>query len=186
MNCPKCGYARKLNESAPDTQCPACGVYYAKVSSAQAPLPRPGLVLYAEPKRYGGTIFKGLLAVAVAAAVVTLAPVLSGLRPQSARADHVSGVPGEFKGRDFSNARIVMYSLTTCGYCVELRHKFEANGIPFVEHFVDTDPARMEELMGKLQAARHQGGVGTPTLEVNGTMMPNNPPLEAILRQALG
>ncbi|MGQ3685582.1 MAG: hypothetical protein ACUBOA_11355 [Candidatus Loosdrechtia sp.] len=32
--CPKCGYERKATDSAPEWQCPACGVAYAKVSSS--------------------------------------------------------------------------------------------------------------------------------------------------------
>ena len=87
---------------------------------------------------------------------------------------------------DFTGARITMYSLTTCVYCKALRETFEANGVPFREHFVDEDQARMNEMVAKLQAIGHQGGVGTPTLEVNGRMMPNNPSLEDIVREALG
>lgn len=34
MQCPKCGYLRKENESAPDWQCPSCGVAYNKVIQA--------------------------------------------------------------------------------------------------------------------------------------------------------
>lgn len=87
---------------------------------------------------------------------------------------------------DFTGARITMYSLRTCSHCKALRETFEANGVPFREVFVDEDQARMEEMMARLQFSGHQGGVGTPTLEVNGRMMPNNPPLEDIVREALG
>ena len=87
---------------------------------------------------------------------------------------------------DFSRARITMYSLTTCVYCKALRETFDANGVPYREYFVDEDPSRMDEMVAKLQAIGFQGGVGTPTLEVNGRMMPNNPPLEEIVREALG
>lgn len=33
--CPKCGYARKETDEAPDWQCPSCGVAYNKVSNAK-------------------------------------------------------------------------------------------------------------------------------------------------------
>ena len=32
--CPKCGYERKATDSAPEWQCPSCGVAYAKVSGS--------------------------------------------------------------------------------------------------------------------------------------------------------
>jgi len=32
IKCPKCGYRRKLSDTAPDWQCPSCGVAYAKVA----------------------------------------------------------------------------------------------------------------------------------------------------------
>jgi len=41
--CPKCGYKRTATESAPDWQCPKCGVAYAKATAAATgqPLARP-------------------------------------------------------------------------------------------------------------------------------------------------
>lgn len=30
MKCPKCGYGRKTTDSAPDYECPSCGIVYAK------------------------------------------------------------------------------------------------------------------------------------------------------------
>jgi len=48
--CPKCGYKRSATESAPDWQCPKCGVVYAKAEGGSAdttaPMPR-----YAAPAR---------------------------------------------------------------------------------------------------------------------------------------
>jgi len=84
----------------------------------------------------------------------------------------------------YEGARIVMYSMTTCGYCNLKRAELQARGIPFVEYFVDKDAVRRDELFEKLRAVGHAGGVGTPTFEVNGKMLPNNPPLDTILRHA--
>jgi glutaredoxin len=82
---------------------------------------------------------------------------------------------------EYAQARIVMYSLTTCGYCNIKRAELKSQGIPFVEHFIDKDPARKQELFAKLAAAGYKGrGVGTPTFEVNGRMLPNNPSLATI------
>jgi glutaredoxin len=81
----------------------------------------------------------------------------------------------------YARARIVMYSLTTCGYCNMKRAELKRHGIPFVEYFLDKDPARKRELFEKLIRAGYQGqGIGTPTFEVNGTMLPNNPSLATI------
>ena len=33
MNCPKCGYVRRPDDKAPETECPKCGVIYAKARS---------------------------------------------------------------------------------------------------------------------------------------------------------
>ncbi len=36
MKCPKCSYERKAGDLAPPTECPECGVIYAKYRQAQA------------------------------------------------------------------------------------------------------------------------------------------------------
>lgn len=46
VTCPKCGYTRAESDQAPEWQCPACGVAYAKAAAAAAaganpPPPRP-------------------------------------------------------------------------------------------------------------------------------------------------
>ncbi len=83
--------------------------------------------------------------------------------------------------KEYAQSRIVMYSLTTCGYCNIKRAELKSQGIPFVEHFIDKDPARKRELFDKMAAAGYRGrGIGTPTFEVNGKMLPNNPSLATI------
>ena len=77
--------------------------------------------------------------------------------------------------------RVVMYSLTTCGYCAEKRERMTTAGIPFREYFVDTDPARMDEFNALLDAnGLPAGAVGTPTLTVNGKLLVNNPDMATI------
>ena len=83
--------------------------------------------------------------------------------------------------QQYAQSRIVMYSLTTCGYCNAKREELRSHGMPFVEYFIDKDPARKRELFDKLAAAGYKGrAVGTPTFEVNGRMLPNNPSLATI------
>jgi glutaredoxin len=182
MNCPKCGYARKLKETAPEGQCPSCGIYYAKFNSA----PRPAPAARAAERSDAGGSLKVIIGVLVVVGLLSIIPAPAWLRSTTG-ADEISGDAPRRKvsEMDFSKAQIVMYSLTTCGYCVSLRRTFEANNIPFTEYFLDADQASMEELTRKLNAAGFRGGgIGTPTLEVNGKMMPNNPPFEEILKQA--
>lgn len=81
--------------------------------------------------------------------------------------------------------QVVMYSLTTCGYCEQKRRQLNSAGIPFNEYFVDSDPARMNEFNELLAANNIPGGaVGTPTFTVNGTLLVNNPAM-AIIKQHL-
>ena len=180
MICPKCGYKRKSKETTADDQCPSCGVYYAKV--ANEPLPR-ATITFKAPAPYG----KAILVVAAVAAGIWLAPLMKTLPGGSMDSSSLLLAPDgrtPIRDLDMRDVRITMYSLTTCGYCTRLRHDFEANNIPFREVFIDTDQARMEELFTKLQRAGIMGvAIGTPTLEVNGRMMPNNPPLAEILRE---
>jgi predicted nucleic acid-binding Zn-ribbon protein len=43
IQCPKCGHVRSPNETAPDWECPACGIVYAKyrAPAARAAVPQP-------------------------------------------------------------------------------------------------------------------------------------------------
>jgi glutaredoxin len=182
MNCPKCGYARKLQETAPEGQCPSCGIYYAKFNSA----PRTAPAAPAAERTDAGGSLKVIIGVLFVVGLLSIIPAPAWLRSTTG-ADGISGDAPRRKvsEMDFSRAQVVMYSLTTCGHCVSMRRTLEANNIPFTEHFLDTDPASMEELTRKLNAAGVRGGgIGTPTLEVNGKMLLNNPPFEEVLRQA--
>jgi glutaredoxin len=157
-----------MGETAPDWQCPSCGVAYAK---ANAPAAQAGGRTTATESGVGGKVV--LAAIALLLAVVGygfIGPARDAVTPVQ------SGV--------YEGASIVMYSLTTCGYCNQKRAELRARGIPFVEHFVDRDEERNRELFEKLRATGHRGGVGTPTFEVNGKMLPNNPSLDTILRHA--
>jgi hypothetical protein len=76
---------------------------------------------------------------------------------------------------------LLMYSLTTCGNCTLKRRELAARGIPFTEYFIDVDGARNNEMWDKLSRAGYSShGIGTPTFDVAGTMLPNNPALEEI------
>lgn len=77
--------------------------------------------------------------------------------------------------------RVIMYSLTTCGYCKEKAEQLRAEGIRFTEYYIDEDESRRDELNTKLsQAGFPPQGYGTPILDVHGAMLPNNPSLAEI------
>ncbi len=182
MICPKCSYARKPVETTPEEKCPSCGIYYAKFNAPQSRITvQPGL------RSDAGGSLKLVIGVLVVSTLVSFAPKPAWLGALMDGEDGFGNAAAvDVRGKDFSKSEIVMYSLTTCGYCTALRHKFEANKIPFTEHFVDTDQTRWQELIQKMQAAGYQGGgIGTPTLEVNGRMMRNNPRFEDVIKQAL-
>jgi glutaredoxin len=153
-----------MGETAPEWQCPACGVAYAKVEAATGSRNKPDT-------RGGSSFAKFALALAaVGAWYFGVAPAL-----QRAVTPTVVEAP-----RDYSNSIVFMYSLSTCEFCTAKRYELKANGIPFVEYFLDTDPERKAEFDAKLQAARISGGIGTPSFEVNGKLLLNNPSLETI------
>jgi glutaredoxin len=79
---------------------------------------------------------------------------------------------------------VVMYSLTTCPYCKEKRQWMTRVGIPFREYFVDADDARRQEFENLL--VTHYvapGGIGLPSLLVNGNLLVNNPEREEVTRR---
>jgi ribosomal protein L37AE/L43A len=188
MNCPKCGYRRKATESVPDWQCPSCGVAYAKVLNAPNPPTRYAAPAPTAPESGGSSRFLnfGLAAVVASCIAVMIAkpeiiPLITGKPAGSApRGSVVAKKPHEI---DWTKSYVVMYSLTTCSFCEEKRHEMQAQGVPFLEYFLDLDPTRMDEFRGKLKGAG-MTIAGTPSFDVNGRFMPNNPPLDHILKQA--
>lgn len=94
-----------------------------------------------------------------------------------------NNVSADPPGRYVSTNAVTMYSLTTCGFCVQKRRELEAEGIPFREIFLDQDRDAADDMRRKLVAQNLPAGVvGTPTLDVNGVMLPNNPDMAEIRR----
>jgi glutaredoxin len=80
-----------------------------------------------------------------------------------------------------SHDKIIMYSLTTCGYCKLKARELDEAGISYQEYFIDKDSGRRDELTAKLQQAGFAPrSWGTPILDVKGVMLPNNPSLKKI------
>ncbi len=79
---------------------------------------------------------------------------------------------------------VIMYSLTTCGYCKLMAKNLKEEGIAFSERYIDTDPAAMNELTDKLARAGYEPrGFGTPIMDVHGYMLPDNPSMRSVKRR---
>lgn len=77
--------------------------------------------------------------------------------------------------------QLIMYSLTTCGYCKQKVKQLKQENIAFTEYFIDVDSKRKEELFAKLEKSGYQSrSIGTPTFDVYGTILPNNPDMSVI------
>ena len=80
--------------------------------------------------------------------------------------------------------KVIMYSLTTCGFCVQKKRELRAAGIRFEEYCIDKDEVKNAELGDKLKLAGYPPkSYGTPILDVHGFMLPDNPSLEEIQRR---
>lgn len=76
---------------------------------------------------------------------------------------------------------LIMYSLTTCGYCRKKARELHQENIAFTEYFIDKDKAKRDELNRKLSAAGFRPQrYGTPIFDVGGVMLPNNPDMRLI------
>lgn len=77
--------------------------------------------------------------------------------------------------------QLIMYSLTTCGYCKQKAKELRKEDIPFTEYFIDKDRKRNDELSEKLKKAGFKPrSYGTPIFDAYGIMLPNNPDLSKI------
>ena len=80
------------------------------------------------------------------------------------------------------NDEVIMYAMTTCGSCKVKEKEFEEYGIRYTEYNVDIDKEHDREMFAKLKEAGYTGAVTTPTFDVNGEMLPNNPSLLEITK----
>ncbi|MDX1454986.1 MAG: glutaredoxin domain-containing protein [Gammaproteobacteria bacterium] len=79
--------------------------------------------------------------------------------------------------------RVVVYTQTTCPPCWRLKLRLAAAGVPYREAVLDKSDAAMREFEDLIRVAKVQGGVGTPTVLVNNTLLLNNPDFADILDQ---
>ena len=166
VTCPKCGHVRQPQESAPDWQCPACGVAYLKAAeamqSAGRPVDRYRPALDSEGK---GIPWGKLILFFLFAAVVWVS-----LQAGRNRAGGESNIMAD-SGRNSAVADIralassvgpgdvVMYSTTECGYCTQAKNWLDHYGFAFTECNMSVESRYESEF-------RSYGAIGTPFLVV--------------------
>ena len=88
---------------------------------------------------------------------------------------HLSGRYGE------PHNELIMYSLTTCGFCKQKAKELKSENIVFKEYLIDKDNKRLNELNTKLSKAGFKPKqYGTPIFDVHGVMLLNNPEMSLI------
>jgi len=81
---------------------------------------------------------------------------------------------------------LVMYSLTTCGFCKQKVKELKNERIEFKEYFIDNDDNIKKLVTIKLERAGFAPQrYGTPIFEANGVMLPNNPKM-SLIKSKLG
>lgn len=164
QRCPKCHHVREPDARAPDWQCPACGVAYAKAyakasgqasssSSSGARMPaqmRQGTgAARGEASFWDSWLFKALFAGLIV--MVWLGARQWQDAPQRAR-------PGAVQ------ADIEIYTTSFCETCHVAKAYMKRQGIDYVEWDVEHDIDRRREFYAR-------GGQGTPLIFVHGQVM---------------
>lgn len=117
-----------------------------------------------------------------------MAKILPKLAAYGIHSSHAASKPfGSLEDYDPKNNTVVMYSLTTCGYCVEKRRELNELGIRYTELFLDGEGNAQDRLSSRLeQAGMPRQSYGTPILDVNGALLPNNPSMDEIVQHLRG
>jgi glutaredoxin len=150
--CPRCRYERQETDTAPEWQCPSCGVAYSKAEGptaaakdeAHRPAGRP---------RSGDS---GGLARWIVTALCVVGIYVMFARPWVGTGAERDVAMAEASGEQ---PEVIMYATTWCGYCKQARKFFERNGISYVEYDVERDRDAWRE-------NRRLGGGGVPTIVV--------------------
>jgi glutaredoxin/rubredoxin len=174
--CPKCNYVRKQTDEAPDWQCPACQVVYAKAQ----PHARTLSVRQQKQKTLhsseGSSFFKWLLLIVliVWGSYIGLHTKVnaggddegaSHLRSVSSKqlysTENLQALAETVQAED-----IVIYTTTHCPYCAQAKSWLKKQGFAYTECNADTD----SHCAGDMQSF---GADGTPYLVVRGHHMKN-------------
>lgn len=163
MRCPKCGYVRTKEDMAPEWQCPACQVVYAKasVSSNLSDYPSPAVNPRQTEDRESSMLptLKTLVTLALVALIGYGAyHFFSGItitHETPANMDTASPIIAPDK-------TVLLYSSTGCKYCKKVKEFLNTHNITYEEIDVNTSE-RGKEDFAKL------GGIGVPIIIVADT-----------------
>jgi glutaredoxin len=163
--CPHCHHVRKVEEIAPDWQCPACERAYVKGGDSRFEgLPNNARQSSITPLRSSGGFGKWLLVLLViGAALWYWQPAWLGTtKPDTDR---------------YAQPEVVLYATSWCGYCKAAREFFSANGIEYIELDIERSSAAQE-------GHRRLGGGGVPLIVVGDTVIHgfNQPELRRTLK----
>jgi len=154
--CPKCAYARQAADTAPDWQCPSCGIAYAKASADLATARREERMAgQPAPQKKGG----GLAWLRTAGLVLFAGAIAYGAYGkfiQKPAPAHSAAVVDAV--RPLSVA--VLYSTAWCPYCKAARELLDKRGVEYIEIDVEKQPDRQQHLIDKFHVS------GFPILEV--------------------
>jgi glutaredoxin len=156
--CPKCRHLRQANESAPDWQCPACGIAYAKAGDAERRVTTSVQSYRRLDGNDSGFPWAKLLLLAA-----VLWGVWAGWGNWQGRDGGVSGDKAVQKmgalAAKVSAGDVVMYSTSVCPYCAQAKGWLNQNGFAFTECNMTTTPSCISEF-------KSLGADGTPFLVV--------------------
>ncbi|HJV93053.1 MAG TPA: glutaredoxin domain-containing protein, partial [Azonexus sp.] len=101
----------------------------------------------------------------------------------AAASDDDDDEPAAARGavRYASTNRIDIYVMAGCGACDQMRAWISANGLNYTVYAVDSDQHAAERLQSIL-AGDGQGRIMLPVLEINGKVLPGNPPIGDVHR----
>jgi len=162
--CPKCQHVRPADTTAPDWQCPACGVAYVKAAAAadaaRRTVARPVIYQAVPERRIAWGKWIAVLVLAYGA--------WTGYRLSTER--HHGGDAGSVEvtalATNVKAEEVVMYTTTDCVYCAQAKGWLRQNGFAFTECNVEKDSSCEAGL-------RATGSYGVPTLLVRGQLMAN-------------
>jgi len=159
MRCPSCGYVRKPEDMAPEWQCPACQVVYAKASQQTtfSHTSRDSVPHSVSKQSSGISIpFKTIFSVALLGCILYFGhSFFSGItitRETSGNTSETSPIVAPDK-------TVLLYSRVGCGYCDKAKAFLQEHNIPFEEIDVNTSERGKEDFQ-KL------GAMGVPILIV--------------------
>ena len=136
--CPKCHYTRRPEDTAPDWQCPNCGIAIAKyLAHQQQDHANTPQIQWNSPaptrlqSQRTGTLWLGLLA----AACILYVLFHSTTSPE-VRLDDPETRAAVFAHTDY---KVVMYSTAWCPYCARTRAFFKSHHVDYLERDIERD-----------------------------------------------